>query len=183
MPRERTSGRVVGEIKQTRPFRSPARQLAVTLMRTGDVLRHAIDSALRPWGVSPEQYNVLRILRGAEEPGLPTLEIAQRMIARSPNMTRMIDKMVARKLAGRERVESDRRVVRIAITPEGKRLLEDLDEAIERVLARLASLNPTRLASLVELLDDVRERLATPTVRESVSRKKDQAGQGTREEA
>ena len=104
-------GKVSDEIKQERPFDRPEREVAVTLLRTGEVLRHAVESVLRPWDVSPEQYNVLRILHGAKEGGHPALEIARRMIARSPNITRMIDKMVAKGLTNRERVDSDRRVV------------------------------------------------------------------------
>jgi DNA-binding MarR family transcriptional regulator len=162
---------VAAEIGQTRPFRSPEREAAVTLLRTGDVLRHAVESALRPWDVSPEQYNVLRILRGAEEGGLPTLEIAERMLARSPNVTRLVDKMVAKGLAERHPGQSDRRVVRITATPRGRSLLRELDDAVEAMLAKLSSVEPSRLKALVVLLDAVRERLAIPTARESVTRK------------
>jgi DNA-binding MarR family transcriptional regulator len=183
MSRERVAGKVVREIKQGRPFGSPARQVAVTLLRTGDVLHHAIESALRPSGVSPEQYNVLRILRGSDAPGVPCVEIAQRMIARSPNLTRMIDKMVSKGLAERQRIDGDRRVVRISITPEGRRLLVELDAAVDTVLGRLASLKPAQLAALVALLDEVRERLAIPTVREAAGRRKDRVRSDSREEA
>jgi DNA-binding MarR family transcriptional regulator len=160
-------GRVSVEIRQTRPFDRPEREVAVTLLRTGDVMRHAVESALRPWGVSPEQYNVLRILRGAGD-GLPTLEIAERMVARSPNITRLVDKMAAKGLAERHVVESDRRVVRISVTKRGRGLLAELDEAVEAMLTKLAALEPVRLRSLVKLLDAVRERLAVPTAREGI---------------
>jgi DNA-binding MarR family transcriptional regulator len=161
-------GRISAEIRQKRPFTRPERELAVTLLRTGDVMRHAVESALRPWGVSPEQYNVLRILRGAEEQGLPTLEIAERMVARSPNITRLIDKMAAKGLAERHTVESDRRVVRISVTPRGRGLLMELDEAVESMLAKLGAIEPGRLRALVGLLDVVREKLAVPTAREAM---------------
>jgi len=167
----RAVGRISAEIRQTRPFASPERELAVTLLRTGDVLRHAVESALRPWGVSPEQYNVLRILRGADDKGVPTLEIAERMVARSPNITRLIDKMAAKGLAERHPGQSDRRVVRISATARGRSLLEELDQAIEAMLAKLTSLGPSRLRALVAQLDAVRERLAIPTAREGVARK------------
>jgi DNA-binding MarR family transcriptional regulator len=160
-------GRVSVGIRQTRPFDRPEREVAVTLLRTGDVMRHAVESALRPWGVSPEQYNVLRILRGAGD-GLPTLEIAERMVARSPNITRLIDKMAAKGLAERHAVERDRRVVRISVTERGRSLLADLDQAVEAMLAKLGALQPARLRSLVKLLDAVRERLAVPTAREGL---------------
>jgi len=158
--------KVSDEIKQQRPFDRPERELAVTLLRTGDVLRHAVESVLRPWEVSPEQYNVLRILRGAKAGGYPAVEIARRMVARSPNTTRMVDKMVAKGLTYRERVESDRRVVRVSITPQGRRVLEELDKAVNRLLARLGFLSPAQARSLVDQLNAVRERLGIPTARE-----------------
>lgn len=181
MPRVRRSskqnepgplGTVAAEIRQSRPFASPERETSVTLLRTGDVLRHAVESALRPWGLSNEQYNVLRILRGANEQGLPTLEIAERMVARSPNITRLIDKMAAKGLAERHQVEGDRRVVRVTATAQGRKTLQTLDQAIEAVLAKLSPLGPTQLKNLVVLLDAVRQRLAVPTVREGIARKK-----------
>ena len=175
-PKERAGrGRVAEEIRQSRPFDSREREMAVTLLRTGDTLHHAVESVLRPWEVSPEQYNVLRILRGAEADGLPTLEIAQRMIARSPNITRMTDKMVLKGLAERRRVEGDRRVVRIRTTAAGRRALAGLDRAVDRLLARLRAMKATELRTLVALLDAVRECLAIPTLREGMAR---QAGRG-----
>jgi DNA-binding MarR family transcriptional regulator len=164
-------GTIAGEIRQSRPFATLEREASVTLLRTGDVMRHAVESALRPWGISPEQYNVLRILKGAEDQGLPTLEIAERMLARSPNITRLIDKMAAKGFAERRPVEGDRRVVRVSATPLGRKTLEKLDQAIEAMLAKLSPLGPRQLKSLVELLDAVRQRLAVPTVREGTARK------------
>ena len=165
-------GKVSDEIKQERPFDRPEREVAVTLLRTGEVLRHAVESVLRPWDVSPEQYNVLRILHGAKEGGHPALEIARRMIARSPNITRMIDKMVAKGLAQRERVDSDRRVVRISITAEGRRLLGELDQAVNNLLAPLRSMSPAQTRSFLGQLNAVRERLAVPTAREGGGKRK-----------
>jgi DNA-binding MarR family transcriptional regulator len=158
--------KVSDEIKQERPFDRPERELAVTLLRTGDVLHHAVESVLRPWGVSPEQYNVLRILRGAKEGAYPAVEIARRMVARSPNITRMIDKMAAKGLTQRERADVDRRVVRVSITPEGRRVLGELDHAVNRLLTRLGFLSPAQARSLVDQLNAVRERLGVPTARE-----------------
>jgi DNA-binding MarR family transcriptional regulator len=165
-------GTVAAEIRQSRPFASPEREASVTLLRTGDVLRHAVESALRPWGLSNEQYNVLRILKGAGAAGLPTLEIAERMVARSPNITRLIDKMAAKGLAERHQVEGDRRVVRVNATAQGLKTLEKLDQAIEALLGKLSPLGPSRMKSLVKLLDAVRQRLAVPTVREGIARKR-----------
>jgi DNA-binding MarR family transcriptional regulator len=171
MSRERkrpAGGRVVGEIRQTRPFVQPDREMAVTLLRTSDVLHHAVECALRPWGVSPEQYNVMRILQGVAPRGLPTLEIADRMIARAPNVTRLIDKMVEKGLARRERCQDDRRVVRISATADSSKLLAEMNAAVDALLsARLGGLSARDLKGLTAQLDEVRARLTVPTAREA----------------
>ena len=159
--------RIYAEIEQTRPFARPQRVALVTLTRTADVLRHALERELAPHGVSPEQYNVLRILRGAGRAGHPTLEIARRMISRSPNVTRLIDKLVAGGLAGREPGTRDRRQAFVHITPAGRRQLETLDRAVERARERL-SLTDREATTLVRLLDKVREGVARPTAAEQV---------------
>jgi DNA-binding MarR family transcriptional regulator len=164
-------GKIAAEIRQSRPFDSAAREMAVTLIRTGDVLQHAVESALRPFDISPAQYNVLRILRGARPEGLPCLEMAARMVARSPNITRLVDKMVAKGLAERHAIPGDRRVVRISATARGRALLGRLEPAIEATLAKVKSLPARDLQALTRLLDAVRERLAIPTVREGAERK------------
>src|SRR5439155_3512037 len=86
--------RIYSEIRQSKPFARPEPELAVVLMRTGDVFHHSIDRALAPWGLSNEQYNALRIRRGAGKGGHPTLEISGRLISRSPNITRLVDKLI-----------------------------------------------------------------------------------------
>lgn len=163
------AGGVAGELRQTRPFAHPDREMAVTLMRTSDVLHHAVECALRPFGVSPEQYNVMRILQGSGPEGLPTLEIADRMIARAPNVTRLIDKMIEKGLAHRERCGIDRRVVRIYPTPEASKHLLEMNAAVDALLdSRLGGINAGDLKRLTAALDDVRARLAVPTARETV---------------
>ncbi|MBI3857798.1 MAG: MarR family transcriptional regulator, partial [Planctomycetes bacterium] len=89
---------IYGELGQVRPFDRAERELAVVILRTGDVLHHSVSRALAPWGLSNEQYNALRILRGAGEEGRPTLDISTRLISRSPNITRLLDKIIAKGL-------------------------------------------------------------------------------------
>src|SRR5436853_5453131 len=79
------------EIKQRRPFPSPHQEAVVALMRTADRARRLVGDVVEPLGITPQQYNVLRILRGAGDAGLPTLEIAQRMIEQTPGITRLLD--------------------------------------------------------------------------------------------
>ena len=123
--------KIYEEIKQHKPLRSPGQVAAITIFRTADVVRHAVERSLSPFGLSNEQYNVLRILRGAGEGGLPTLEIANRMLSRSPNITRLIDRLIAKKLARRSRPKEDRRVVIVSVTPQGLELLAHLDGVVD----------------------------------------------------
>lgn len=157
------------DIQQQRRFERPEQEAVVTLLRTADVLRHALDRALAPWRISPEQYNVLRILRGAKEAGHPTLAVAERMISRSPNITRLLDKLVARGLATRRRDAGDRRVATVAITDEGRTLLRHLDGEVGRVLERASCLSTAQIRSLVSMLDLVRQQLAVLTRKEALS--------------
>jgi DNA-binding MarR family transcriptional regulator len=157
--------RIYAEIEQTRPFARPQHVALVTLTRTADVLRHALERDLAPHGVSPEQYNVLRILRGAGNNGHPTLEIARRMISRSPNVTRLIDKLVAAGLARREPGTRDRRQAFVHLTAAGRRQLETLDQIVEEAREQL-SLTDRESATLVRLLDKIREGVARPTAAE-----------------
>lgn len=158
------------EIRQSVPFDRPERTLAVALLRTTDVLRHSLERALAKWRVSPEQYNVLRILRGAGDAGHPTLEIGRRTIARSPNVTRLVDKLVARRLAARTRGETDRRLAMVRLTPRGREVLAELDAAVDGVLSRLRGPGASEVARIVRALDSVREDVAVNTVREELEK-------------
>lgn len=153
----RAIGRLAAELKQSRPFRSVRHEGAVGLLRTADVVRRAVSAVIEPHGITLQQYNVLRILRGAGPEGLPTLEIAGRMIEHSPGITRLLDRLERRKLVTRLRCPKDRRRVLCTITPDGLRLLSKLDapvlEANERALGTLTD---RQSATLVSLLDAVR---------------------------
>ncbi|HEU4521811.1 MAG TPA: MarR family transcriptional regulator [Thermoanaerobaculia bacterium] len=145
------------EIKQTRPFSSRSEEAAVALMRTADMVRRAVSAVVDPIGLTVQQYNVLRILRGAGEHGLPTLEIADRMIEQTPGITRLIDRLEAKGLVSRERCLTDRRQVFCRITGEGLDLLERLDGPVRSAdAAALESLGAHDLEHLIELLDKTR---------------------------
>src|SRR5438552_16243281 len=121
------SGKLAREIKQTKPFSSAEEEAILNIQRTASLLAQAFAETLKPHGLSETQYNALRILRGAGAAGLACQEIAERMIARDPDITRLLDRLEARKLIGRARSKADRRVVVTRITPEGLRLLSALD--------------------------------------------------------
>ena len=149
---------IVQELKQSKPFPSKAQEAAVALLRTADVLRRIIGSVVEPKGITTQQYNVLRILRGAGERGLPTLEIADRMIETTPGITRLIDRLETKKLVARERCLTDRRQVFCRITTPGLTLLKSLDTPILNATGTaLGILKKTELASLIDLLDRTRE--------------------------
>jgi DNA-binding MarR family transcriptional regulator len=149
---------IVQELKQNKPFPSKAQEAAVALLRTADVLRRLIGAVVEPNGITMQQYNVLRILRGAGECGLPTLEIAERMIESTPGITRLIDRLETKKLVSRERCLTDRRQVFCRITPPGLALLTTLDAPILQATdTALGILKKTELTSLIDLLDRTRE--------------------------
>lgn len=145
------------ELKQTVPFSSAAQEAVLGVMRTADLLQRRIATILGPFGVSPQQYNVLRILRGAGERGLPTLEIGERMIEQSPGVTRLVDRLIAHGWAERVRCTNDRRVVYCRITPAGLDLLAKSDaQMVEADRALMGALSEPEQRRLIELLDQVR---------------------------
>jgi DNA-binding MarR family transcriptional regulator len=145
------------EIKQKRPFASPAAAAVVGLMRTADVLRRRLGEVVEPHGITHQQYNVLRILRGSHPEPLPTLEIATRMIEQAPGITRLLDRLEAKRLVRRERCKEDRRQVHCWITDAGLALLDLLEEPLQRsIRAGFKSLPRADADALVTLLDRVR---------------------------
>jgi len=145
------------EIKQNRPFRSPEQVAFLNLQKTADALGRDMAELMKGSGLSPTQYNVLRILRGIGPAGLGCQEIAGRMITRDPDMTRLLDRLEKRGLVIRNRHPGDRRVVRTVITPAGLTVLQQLDEPIYRAhLAQLGHMRRDRLDLLIELLEEAR---------------------------
>jgi DNA-binding MarR family transcriptional regulator len=145
------------EIKQTRPFASLEQEAHISLGRTWAVLDHAFSDALRPHGITPTQYNVLRILRGAGEAGLCRGEVMERMITKVPDATRLLDRMEAAGLIGRHRDAADRRFVTTTISEQGLRLLRELDELVRELHCRhFGALDDAEKRALVDLLDRVR---------------------------
>ena len=145
------------EIKQRKPFRSVSQEAVIGLLRTVDLLRRRISAEIEPEGITMQQYNVLRILRGAGEEGLPTLEIITRMIEQAPGITRLLDRLEAKHLVARERCPEDRRQVTCRISDSGLELLSRLDRTLNHADETL--LEPLTVAEqrqLVRMLDQVR---------------------------
>jgi MarR family 2-MHQ and catechol resistance regulon transcriptional repressor len=151
--------RLQREIKQTKPFGSPGEEALLNVMRTAAMLEHKLAEALKPHGVTPTQYNVLRILRGAGSDGLCRNEIRDRMIKAVPDATRLLDRLEQAGLAKRYRGDSDRRFVTARITERGLELLDRLDDPLNEMFeARLGHLSRSDLRALSELLGRARER-------------------------
>ena len=146
------------EIRQHRPFASPSQEALLGLLRTADVVRARIAEIVEPHGVTPQQYNVLRILRGAAPEGLPTLDIVERMLERAPGITRLLDRLETKGLACRQRSRTDRRQVFCTITPAGLELLKALDRPVQAIDVDFAAkLSAAQQRQLIRLMDALRE--------------------------
>jgi DNA-binding MarR family transcriptional regulator len=151
--------RLRDELKQSKPFGSLEQEAMLSIQRTDAVLGYSIIEALKPFGVTPTQYNVLRILRGARPAGLCREDIRSRLIAEVPDVTRLLDRMEQAGLVDRERDTADRRLVTTRITAKGLRLLDELDGPVKKVHEeQLGHMNNAELRSLIALLAKARLR-------------------------
>lgn len=151
---------VQDEIRQTRPFHSKSQEAFLALLRTADMARHRFTTLFETEGITFQQYNVLRILRGAGGKGLPTLEIGERMIERTPGVTRIVDRLERKGWVSRDRGRQDRRRVWCRITPEGLALLSRLDEPVAGTDDEtFRGLSDDELQSLIAVLDGIRARM------------------------
>lgn len=145
------------ELRQTRAFAGLEEATFLSVQRTASVWMQTLAHHLKPFGLTPTQYNVLRILRGAHPGSLTCGEIGERMVTEVPDVTRLIDRLVARRFAWKARDESDRRVVRVEISGQGLELLAELDDKVlswlEELLAPLAE---QELETLCELSEKAR---------------------------
>ncbi|MDQ3742971.1 MAG: MarR family transcriptional regulator [Acidobacteriota bacterium] len=143
---------------RTRAESPSARSAYATLLSAADRVRASFEVVCAPFDITAQQYNVLRILRGTEPEGLPTLTIAERMIERTPGITRMIDRLEAKGLVAREVRPHDRRCVYCRITKKGLSLLELLDDPVEEFnRSAFRALSDAELKRLVALLERTRE--------------------------
>ncbi len=141
-----------------RTARSLEQQVFIEVMRAADALVRGLDRVLKPAGLSPTQYNVLRILRGAGPGGLSCRETAERMLTHDPDLTRLLDRLEARRLVTRSRQRRDRRVINVRVTAKkGLALLRALDQPVLEARQRqLRHLGRRRLQALARLLAEAR---------------------------
>lgn len=145
------------EIKKRRPFDLPEQEALLNILRTADQLQIRFARLFRKFGLTPQQYNVLRILRG-EGRALPILEIAARMITVVPGITGLIDRLESASLVERKRCDQDRRVIYVAIAPRALEILAEIDEPLEKLHQQtLGHMTPSELTALNRLLEKARQ--------------------------
>lgn len=145
------------ELKQSKPFASLEVEAYISLMRTYTVLSQPLNDLFKEFGITPTLYNLMRIIQGGPEEGVPCAIIADRLVTRVPDVTRLVDRAVEAGLVSRHRPESDRRVVLLTLTPKGMDLLNTMREPLlEAHRAQMKGLTKAELATLVDLLARLR---------------------------
>ncbi|MGD0911653.1 MAG: MarR family transcriptional regulator [Terracidiphilus sp.] len=145
------------EIAQQLPFTSPEQEALLNILRTADLLQRQAQLRTRGSGITATQYNVLRILRGAQPHGLPCAAIGDRMIAAEPDITRLLNRLKGLKLIRQRRDTRDRRVVITHISEAGLNLLRQMDPVVDRVPQELLGhLSASEINELIRLLELVR---------------------------
>jgi DNA-binding MarR family transcriptional regulator len=151
------SGGLERRIGKREAFGTREEAALLLLLRTSDRIQGPFARLFREHGLTPAQYNVLRILRGEGKP-TPILEIAERMLTATPGITGLIDRLEKQELVRRERCVTDRRVIFVTITPRASELLGRLDAPVQDLHRRLLShLAQGELKTLIQLLEKIRE--------------------------
>jgi DNA-binding MarR family transcriptional regulator len=147
------------ELKKRRPFESLEQEAVLNVLRTNDQYQVRFTRLFRPYGLTPSQYNVLRILRGEGHP-LPILEIASRTITVVPGITGLIDRLEKAGFVKRERCHEDRRVIWVALTEKARKTLSALDRPLAELHEKLIGhLSQAELKELIRLLEKARGAL------------------------
>jgi DNA-binding MarR family transcriptional regulator len=148
------------ELKKKRPFESLEQEAVLNVLRTNDQYQVRFTRLFRPYGLTPSQYNVLRILRGEGQP-LPILEIASRTITVVPGITGLIDRLEEAGFVERERCQEDRRVIWVALTEKARKTLAALDRPLAGLHEKLIGhLSQAELKEMIRLLEKARAALA-----------------------
>lgn len=152
------TGRLKEEVGQGREFASLEVEAALNVARTADLLQRQMAELLKPWGITPTQYNALRILRGAGERGHTCTAVSDRMLTKDPDVTRLIDRLESRGFVTRARHPDDRRAIKLVLAEPGRELLDRLDAPVDALHTRqLGALGEERLRELIALLESARE--------------------------
>ena len=154
---EVVAGKLQQEIHQTKAIRRPEEEASLNIVRTADALMLALSGVLKPYLLSATQYNVLRILRGAGKDGASCKDIGRRLVARDPDITRLMDRLEQRELVTRDRAKEDRRVVTHRLSKAGLELVNELDRPIEALHRQtMGHMKARKLRDLIGLLEEIR---------------------------
>jgi DNA-binding MarR family transcriptional regulator len=147
------------EIKQRKPFQGPEHEAYLNLVRTATALMRRETELLKAHDLTPAQFNVLRLLRGAGSDGLICREIGERMLTWDPDVTKLLDRLEARGLVTRRRQPHDRRAIVARVTPRGLAMLQQVDKPmLDMVIGLLGHLGEKKLKRLSALLEAAREK-------------------------
>jgi DNA-binding MarR family transcriptional regulator len=145
------------EIKQTRKFTSLEGEAGLNILRTSEILYERLNATLKKLDLTFTQYNALRILRGADAQGVTCSQLAERMIVRDPDVTRMLDRLEKRELVQRSRSKKDRRQLIVTISAAGSERLKAADRPVREAMeASLKKLGTEKLAFLIQALEQAR---------------------------
>ncbi len=143
--------------KETNRYRSSEEKAILNILRTAEYLASALSEVFKGADLTLTQYNVLRILRGAESEGLSCSEISERMITKESDITRLLDRLENRGFISRERPETNRRMVITRLTETGRGVLAELDEPVDSANRRLMEpIGKAKVKALSETLEEVR---------------------------
>ena len=143
-------------IKQKTPFKSQRQRAAVNLFFTNNWLISAFKEELKPFGITQQQYNVLRILRGQYPNPISTSDIRSRMLDRMSDVSRIVDRLVKKELVIRKVCKSDKRLVDVVISESGLKILQDMDDFDQPMEELMRNLSDEELEQLNDLLDKLR---------------------------
>ena len=151
------SGKLAGELRQSKGFDSLEQEALLNLARTHEFIQQRISEFFKPFQLTATQYNILRILRGAGEHGISCSKASERMVTADPDITRLLDRLESRGLIARERSQEDRRVVMSRITTAGLELLKAIDKPLMEFGKRvMGHVGRERLEQLIDTLESIR---------------------------
>ena len=140
---------------QQASFRNEFQKMGINLLFTANWLNEQIGKILSEEGVTQQQYNILRILRGSASP-LSTLKIRERMLDKMSDTSRIVDRLIAKELVVKNTCEKDKRLVDITLSPKGLDLVDQLDQFNDRIDALLKGINASEAATMNQILDKIR---------------------------
>ena len=146
----------ISEDLKQRTFISETSKSVVNIIFTGNWMMQKMHELLKPFGLTPQQYNVLRILRGQQNNPMTVLAITERMLDKTSNASRLVDKLLEKKFVLRKECPHDRRAVDIIILPAGLTILSEIDQVQKAWEMNFQSINPDKMSQLNDLLDEFR---------------------------